>query len=499
MKHALARPHTGFRHLGALAKRPWQRKGFLGLLALLILGLCHARCVTAAEPQRPNIIFILADDLGYGDLGCFGQEHIKTPVLDQMAAEGMKLTSFYAGATVCAPSRCVLMTGLHHGHAEVRGNSDSARQCLKPNDVTVAKVLQQGGYRTGLIGKWGLGEPGGGETGLPDRQGFDDAFGYLNQRHAHNYYPEFLWRNGEKVPLRNEVHKVTEAPWGEAGWATKRVDYSHDLFIDDALRWVREQAEQPFFLYLALTIPHANNEGTRGTGNGQEVPDYGIYADKPWSDPDKGQAAMITRMDSGIGQLFDLLKQLQLDEQTIVFFTSDNGPHKEGGNTLTTFNPSGPFRGIKRDLYEGGIRMPTIVRWPGHIAAGSQSDHISYFGDFFATACDLADVPTPAGLDSISLVPILTGHPEQQAEHEYLYWEFYEQGSKQAVRQGDWKAIRMPMFHGPVELYNLADDPAETTNLASQHPERVAALMELMNQAHTPHPNWQVPITKPKR
>ncbi|WP_013627887.1 arylsulfatase [Rubinisphaera brasiliensis] len=473
--------------------RPLARRLLFCLAAaVLLFGDASAQAAQKAKKQ-PNIIFILADDLGYGELGCFGQEKIKTPHLDEMAAEGMKLTSFYAGATVCAPSRCVLMTGLHTGHGEVRGNSSSERQALNPEDVTVAEALQKAGYHTGLIGKWGLGEPGGGERGMPNKQGFDYSFGYLSQFHAHNYYPEILWRNGEKVHLRNEVNKVKEGKWGSAGWATKRVDYSHDLFMQDAERFLRDRSEKPFFLYLALTVPHANNEGTRGTGDGQEVPDHGMYADKDWSNPNKGQAAMITRMDAGIGRLFDILKEMDKDKETIVFFSSDNGPHNEGGHTPELFNPGGPLRGMKRDLYEGGIRVPTIVRWPGHVPAGSESDYAGYFGDFFATACDLAGTKPPKNLDSISLVPLLTGHPQKQQKHDYLYWEFYERGSKQAVRQGKWKAIRIPMLTGEVELYDLSKDLGEEKNIAGQNPKVVDRMIKLMDQAHTPHPNWNVP------
>lgn len=481
----------------AWLRNPVSRVAAFALFLLVQPGATDT--IQAVENSRPNIVFILADDLGYGDLGCFGQKLIKTPNLDRMARQGMKLTSFYAGATVCAPSRCVLMTGLHTGHCVIRGNSRSEIQKLQDKDVTVAEILKKRGYKTALIGKWGLGEPGGGEEGLPNKQGFDYSFGYLSQGHAHNYYPEILWRNGSKVHLRNVVHKVKEGPWGATGWATKRVDYSHDLFMDDTLQFIEKQGKDPFFLYLALTIPHANNEGTRGTGNGQEVPDYGIYEKKNWPEPDKGQAAMITRMDSGIGELFAMLKEKKMDENTIVFFTSDNGHHKEGGNDPEFFDANGPLRGMKRALYEGGIRVPTIVRWPGKIAAGSQSDHISYFGDFFATACELSGHKTPAGLDSISLIPVLTGKTKQQKQHDYLYWEFYEQGSRQAIRQGDWKAIRQPMVKGKVELYNLKTDLGEENNLVTQNPEMAARLARLMDQAHVPHPNWIIPKPRQKK
>lgn len=474
-------------------------KQVLAACCALFAIVCLLTQSLSAADARPNIIWIMADDLGYGDLGCFGQKHIKTPHLDKMAAEGMKLTNFYAGATVCAPSRCVLMTGLHTGHCQVRGNSSSDRQTLTPKDVTIAKVLQDAGYHTGMIGKWGLGEPGGGEAGHPNKQGFDYSFGYLSQFHAHNYYPEILWRNSEKVMLRNEVKKVKSGPWGSAGYATKRVDYSHDLFMEDTLKFVDQKHTKPFFLYLPYTIPHANNEGTRGTGNGQEVPDYGIYAEKKdWPDPNKGQAAMITRMDAGIGKLFALLKEKGLDENTLVIFTSDNGHHKEGGNNPDFFDANGPLRGMKRDLYEGGIRVPTIARWPGKIKPGTVSDHVAYFGDLFATACDLAGLETPKGLDSISFVPTLTGKGQQQ-EHVYLYWEFYEQGSKQAVRAGKWKAIRMPMHTGKVQLYDLEKDLGEENDIAKKNPEMVAELTSMMDNAHTPNPLWQIRGKAPKK
>ncbi len=305
--------------------------------------------------ERPNIVFILADDLGYGDLGCYGQKLIETPRLDQMAAAGIRFTDFYAGCTVCAPSRCVLMTGLHMGHAHVRGNAGGGRmaiQSLREEDTTIAEVLREAGYATALCGKWGLGDAvEGAEIGLPRRQGFDFFYGYLNQTHAHNYYPEFLWRNESKEHLKNEVKTVSGKNGGfDGGWGTKRVEYSHDLIMQEAFGYVKAKATEakggkPFFLYLALTIPHANNEATRGTGDGQEVPEYGIYADRTWANQDKGQAAMITRMDRDIGRLLDLLQEQGIAEETLVMFTSDNGPHNEGGHHPALFKPSGPLRG----------------------------------------------------------------------------------------------------------------------------------------------------------
>lgn len=471
----------------------------LTLAAVLVAGrwlpgwtLAHDRAAAAEPDARPNIIFVLADDLGYGDLGCYGQRVIKTPHLDRLAAEGMRFTQFYAGATVCAPSRCVLMTGLHTGHCIVRGNADPQRQSLRGEDLTVAELLQQSGYRTALVGKWGLGEED--TPGLPNDQGFDYFFGYLSQHHAHNYYPEFLWLNKEQVRLRNVLRRDGK-PYEQrgAGVASKKVDYSHDLFAGEALEFVRRNKDHRFFLYLALTIPHANNEGTRLTGNGQEVPDYGIYADRDWPDPDKGQAAMITRMDADVGRLVALLRQLNLAEQTLVIFSSDNGHHDEGGHDVERFNPNGPLRGMKRDLYEGGIRVPMIAWWPGRIEPGSQSDHIGYFGDLMATAAELAAVDAPEGLDSISFVPTLLGKPEDQKQHRYLYWEFYERGSAQAVRAGQWKAVRKPMLSGKTELYDLGADLGEQRDVSDRYPDVVAQMEALMAEAHVPSPRWQVP------
>jgi arylsulfatase A-like enzyme len=444
-------------------------------------------------PERPSIVLILADDLGYGDLGAYGQQKIATPRLDRMAAEGIRFTQFYAGSTVCAPSRSVLMTGQDMGHTFVRGNAGGRNmnaQTLRAEDVTVAERLREAGYATALIGKWGLGELG--SSGHPLSQGFDHFFGYLNQVHAHNYYPEFLWRGTEQQKLRNEVVPVGEGYGAfRGGYATKRVDYSHDLLVAEARDFIRQQRERPFFLYLALTIPHANNEGARVTGNGQEVPDLGQYAGQPWSESDRGLAAMVTRMDGDVGRLLDQLRELGVDRRTLVLFSSDNGPHTEGGRDLELLDSNGPLRGTKRDLYEGGIRVPMVAWWPGTIAPGV-SEHVSYLGDLMATACELAGVETPPDTQSLSFVPTLRGQPAQP-RHPYLYWEFYEQGSKQAVRFGDWKAVRAPMRRGPVELYDLSRDLGEETDLAGQYPERVAEAIALMEAAHAPNPNWPIP------
>ncbi|MCL4120789.1 UNVERIFIED_CONTAM: hypothetical protein GTU68_000882 [Idotea baltica] len=462
------------------------------LFVLLLLGVVLPATIRA-DPTKPNIIFILADDLGYGDLACYGQKLIQTPHLDRMASEGAKFRQFYAGCTVCAPSRSVLMTGQHMGHTFVRGNAggDVERQTLRAQDLTVAELLKSAGYKTGLYGKWGLGDDSPGNTGLPNDQGFDEFYGYLNQRHAHNYYPSFLWRDKAKEQLRNVV-TVTSTNGFPGGYATKRVDYSHDLIMKESLAFIERSNTTPFFLYLSLTIPHANNEGTRGTGNGQEVPDYGPYAQRnDWSDPDKGQAAMITRMDADIGSLFAKLQELQLDDNTVVMFSSDNGPHNEGGHNPKRFNPSGPLRGMKRDLYEGGIRVPMIVRWPGKVSPGQTSNHVGYFGDLMATAAEIAEVTPPANTDSISFLPSITNRPTDQKQHDYLYWEFYERGGKQSVVRGKWKAVRIPMHTGTTELYDLSKDLGESDDVASAHPEIVKQLEQAMKDAHTPHPKWK--------
>ncbi len=464
----------------------------LRLLLSLWLVLFLGAALRGAD--QPNVIFVLADDLGYGELGCYGQQIIQTPYLDRMADEGMRFTQFYAGSTVCAPSRCVLMVGQHTGHCTVRGNAggDMLRQSLTEEDITVAEIFKQAGYKTALIGKWGLGEVE--HPGHPLRQGFDYFFGYLNQVHAHNYYPEFLWRNFEKVKLRNVVQRVPRAYGGfRGGWATKRVDYSHDLFVADALHFIRENKDRPFFLYLALTIPHANNEGTRATGNGAEVPDLGIYADRDWPEQDKGHAAMISRLDRDMGRLLQTLRDLGIANRTLVLFSSDNGPHMESGHDPLRFNPSGPLRGVKRDLTDGGIRVPFIAWWPGKVKPGTTSDHIGYFGDFMATVCELTGQTLPPNRDSISFLPTLLGEPDRQKEHKYLYWEFYERGSAQAVRAGRWKAIRKPMLKGPIELYDIVRDPAERYNVARLHPDVVRRMAAYMKEAHVPHPNWPVP------
>lgn len=453
----------------------------MSLLPRLCLFFALLAHVASAVEARPNVIFILADDLGYGDLGCYGQKKIPTPHLDRLAAEGMRFTQFYAGATICAPSRNVLMTGQHTGHVTVRGN---AKVPLAPADHTVAELFQRAGYATGLTGKWGLGYEG--TDAIPTRKGFDSFFGYLDQTHAHNYFPTFLYRNEARVPLHNVV--PNEGRYGQ-GVATVRVDYAAALIADEALAFVQRQTkDRPFFLYYAPTLPHANNEGAP---DGSEDPDRSQFAQEPWPAVEIGFASMVARLDRDVGKLLAQLDAQGLAGNTLVIFASDNGPHQEGGHDGTFFDSNGPLRGFKRDLTEGGIRVPFIARWPGHIQAGSTSDHAGYFGDVFATAAELTGQPLPAGLDSLSFLPALLG--QRQPAHEYLYWEFYENGSGQAVRFGNWKAIRHPMLDGAVALYDLAADPSESQDVAAAHPDLVAQAKAYMDQAHVPSPLWSVP------
>jgi arylsulfatase A-like enzyme len=471
------------------------RKGgivvLLCLAAQMVLGVARAQQPSGAPapaPSRPNIIFILADDLGYGDLGCYGQAKIKTPNLDNLAKEGMRFTNFYAGSTVCAPSRCALMTGLHNGHSRIRGNGTVP---LQPEDTTVAEVLHQAGYLTALIGKWGLGSEN--TTGVPQKKGFDEFVGYLDQVHAHDYYTDHLWRYHPATAMSPAFDGQMSLPENAGG---KKGLYTHDLFTTSALNFLRlpktdsHHQTKPFFLYLAYTIPHANNEEGARTGNGMQVPSDAPYSAESWPQVEKNKAAMITRLDTDVGKLMDALKKYKIDDSTIVFFSSDNGPHKEGGVDPKFFQSAGPFRGIKRDVYEGGIRMPLIVRWPNHIAPGEVSGLISAFWDFLPTAAEVARVKPPSDLDGISMMPTLLGQT-QTNRHDFLYWEFHERGFQQAVRMGDWKAIR-PQAGEPLELYDLKRDQAEKTNVAEQHPDVVAKIDAYLKTARTDDPEWPI-------
>jgi len=452
------------------------------IVPVLMLG-AHTALTRADVPAKPNVIYIMADDLGYGDLGCYGQKTIQTPNLDRLAAEGMRFTDYYAGCTVCRPSRLSLWTGYHMGHTPICSN---AAYRFERNEPTVAGLLKKVGYATGGVGKWAMGQPD--TEGVPNRHGFDFWFGYLDQGEAHNYYPTHLWRCAkeevDKVPLPGNVLMDDPKARGRVAKLDHRVTYSHDVMTDEAFGFIRRNADRPFLLHVHWTIPHANNEGGRAVGDGMEVPDYGIYADRDWSNIEKGQAAMITRMDGDMGRLITLLKELKIDERTLVLFTSDNGPHSEGGHKHEYFDANGPLRGFKRDLYEGGIRVPLIARWPGVIEPATVCHHNCAFWDFLPTACELAGAKSTDDTDGISFVPALLGR--EQKAHEYLYWKYQ---SKAAVRMGKWKALRLK-DDGPVELYDLDADIGETNDVAAGHADIVARMKAIMAEAYAPPPGY---------
>lgn len=437
---------------------------------LLLAAVGAALPTEVAASDRPNIVWVMADDLGYGALGCYGQEKVRTPHLDRMAAEGTRFTQCYAGSMMCAPSRCVLMTGLHAGHARVRANDP--KQMLTDGDATVAEALGGAGYACGVFGKWGLGDVG--TTGSPDRQGFDRAFGYLDQVHAHYHYPGFLVRDGKRVEL----------PGNEGG----RERYAPDLIAEESLAFVRENRDRPFFLYLATTIPHAEllvpEDSLREyAGTFPETPYVGDhYASNP--QPRATYAAMVTRLDRQIGDLFRLLEELGLDGKTVVFFTSDNGPINAGGADPAFFGNAGSLRGLKFSFYEGGLRVPMLARWPGRVPAGRVSDFVWSHADLFPTACALAGAEAPAGLDGRSVVHKLTGDGNG-GEPRLLYWEGpTRDGYIRAARLGRWKAVRTE--GRPLELYDLDADPGEITDVAGRHPEVTREMDARLEAEHRP-------------
>ena len=433
-----------------------------------------------AAETRPNIVFIMADDLGYGHLGCYGQDKIRTPHIDRMAAEGTRFTQVYAGHCVCAPSRSVLMTGRHSGHSSVRVNGGGAP--LLPQDITVGEVLKEAGYATGVFGKWGLGDLG--TAGVPNRQGFDEFFGYLHQVHAHFYYPFFLVKNETKFLLPDNE--------GE-----RRQKYSHDLITDHALDFLRRQKDRPFFLYVPFTIPHfellvPEDSFAEYKGKFPEPFEYvdrrNHYATQPA--PHAALAAMITRMDRDVGRIMALLRELEIDKKTIVFFTSDNGGYRLARpNDPDFFAANGPLRGAKGTFYEGGLRVPMIARWPGKVAAGATDGFVWTFWDVMPTLAELAGATPPEDLDGISVLPRLLGEPQAEPER-FLYWEKVT-GNRggtppwsQAVRVGRWKAIRQkPKL--PLELYDLEKDIGEQDNVAESNPEVVKRIEAYLTTART--------------
>jgi arylsulfatase len=436
----------------------------------------------AADVARPpNIVFILADDLGYAELGCYGQKKIKTPRLDQMAAEGIRFTQFYCGNAVCAPSRCVLMTGKHPGHAVIRDNKEvkpEGQEPLPADTVTIAKLLKAHGYATAAIGKWGLGGPG--SSGDPNKQGFDLFYGFNCQRQAHNHYPTYLWRNDKREGLDNDG-------------TLKGRQHSHDLFEAEALKFIEENKDRPFFLYVPFAIPHVSLQVPDDAlkeylGKWDDPPYWGEKGYLPNAHPRATYAAMVTRMDRSVGRILDQVKKLGLEENTIVFFSSDNGPTHDhaGGSDSEFFESAGPFRGLKGSLYEGGIRAPCIVRWPGRIKPGRTSDLPGGFPDVLPTLCDVAGAAVPKDIDGVSILPTLLDKGDQR-KHEFLYWEFAGYGGQQAARVGDWKGVRQQLHKGSlaIQLYNLAEDIGEKNDVAAKHPEVVERIAKIMKEQHT--------------
>lgn len=464
--------------------------------------------------DKPNVIYVIVDDMGIGDITPYGQDKIRTPNLQKMAEQGLTFSQHYAGNTVCAPSRAALVTGLHTGHTQIRGNyelggftdeEEFGQMPLNPGTQTIGGVMQDAGYKTALIGKWGLGGPG--SYGVPTKQGFDYFFGYLDQKQAHNHYPTHLWQNEEKFALNNEwVHPHQSLPKGvdpndpASYQAYLREDFAQERLTQEALKYVKENKDEPFFLYLAYAGPHAALQAPEDAIDEYDFEETPYTGEKdgnylPQRRPRAARAAMISHIDKGVGQLMDLLDELELSDNTLVIFTSDNGPSFEGGADLEFFDSNAEFKGYKRDLYEGGIRMPTIARWKGKVVEGEVTDHVSAFWDVLPTLADLTQVELKDKTDGISFLPTLLDQPGQQ-EHDSLYWEFHNWNGNhaQAVRikdevNGDWKAVRVytPAHreNPPIELYNLKSDPSEQNNIAQRHPEIVKAAQKLMKTSRT--------------
>jgi arylsulfatase A-like enzyme len=469
-------------------------KIFLNCVVLTILltfqPLWGQASETKSLSEKPNVIFIMCDDMGYGQLGCYGQKMIKTPRIDQMAKEGLRLTDYYAGTSVCAPSRCSLMTGRHVGRTYIRGNyeimkgerNESGQLPIPDETITVAEKMKEAGYATALVGKWGLGYPM--SEGDPLNQGFDFFAGYNCQRHAHSHYPGWMWRNHEKVQL------------GPPGKAETEERHSQYFLTNEAKSFITRNKENPFFLYLAYVIPHAALHIPHSD------PAFKEYEGNDWPLLQKRHAGMITLMDRHVGDILDLLKELNLDEKTLVVFTSDNGAHQEGGAKPAFFNDSGPLRGIKRNMYEGGIRVPFVARWPGVIEAGRTSAHLGAHWDLMPTACELAGVEAPPNIDGLSYVPLLRGDEVGQPRHRYLYFEL-NRPHKRGVRSGDWVAVQEKATASDpdvdaIELYNLKDDLAQKKNLAATYPEKVAYFRDLIREAHVPSKQFPFEGDRPK-
>jgi len=494
----------------------------LGLVFVLLLSILSCTSDQApVEAVQPNIIFIMADDLGYGEVGSYGQELIETPNIDALAQKGMRFTQHYSGSPVCAPSRCVLLTGKHTGHAYIRGNDEwgdrgdvwdyakavedpnlEGQRPIPSNTETLGKVLQKAHYKTAIVGKWGLGAPL--SEGIPNKQGFDFFSGYNCQRQAHTYYPKHLWRNTEKIWLENELvvpgTKLDEGanPDDRESYAKfTQPQYAPDIMLEDALHFIERNRDNPFFLYFASPIPHNPLQAPERWVQhyiekfGAEEPYLGDRGYFPHRNPRAAYAAMVSYLDEQVGQILEKLRELGIHDNTIVFFTSDNGPTYSGGADSLFFDSAKPFRSDsgwgKGSLHEGGIRVPMIASWPGHIQAGTQTDHISAFYDIMPTLSELVGIPTDETTDGISFLPTLLGAGHQK-EHEFMYWEFPSYGGQQAVRMGDWKGLRSEIFKGNLDiaLFNLSDDPQEQKNVAGQYPEVVERIRLIMEQEHVP-------------
>lgn len=444
---------------------------------LFLFFLYGSNGIISAQSEKPNIIYIMADDLGYGDLGCYGQTKIKTPEIDKMARGGMLFTQHYAGSTVCMPSRAVLLTGKHTGHASVRGNPLTTATGnpvnLPKSEITVADQLKKAGYNTAIIGKWGLSE--GTFANMPSEHGFDYFFGYKDHSHAHHYYYDKLYRNKTVVRLEENNPR------------TKQGQYVHDLLTEEAMNYIKEQKENPFFLYLSFTIPHLEMTVPQDSkkpymklGWPERKMEMGHYRND--QEGNTTYAGMVSRMDGDVGKILDLLRKLEIDDNTLVIFTSDNGHQYDTG----FFDSNGPLRGKKRDLYEGGIRVPFIAWWPGKVKEGTATNHISAFWDFLPTASDLAGVESPENIDGLSYLPTLLGQESHQEDHEYLYWEFNEGAARQALRKGYWKLVKYSQK--PYELYNLVTDIEEENDLSKKYPEKLEELKRIARNARTEHP-----------
>ncbi len=459
----------------------------LAFILILLIAACSCSNHQAHDDENsPNIILFLCDDLGYGDLSLNGQQHFSTPNIDRLADEGISFTDFYAGCTVCAPSRVSLLTGKHTGHTSVRNWEHGL--IVGDHEMTLGKLMKNAGYVTAQIGKWDCGHPT--PVDDPQRNGFDYFFGYLNSWHAHNYYPEFLYRNGEKVQLRNKLQldENGENPWKNMpegpGVAEVKLDYVPFLIDREGLQFIKENKDTSFFLLMSYNTPHANPQNKP---DGMEVPSYGPFEGKDWPDPEKGFAAMIDNLDKSVAKIMEKLKEYGIDDNTMFIFCSDNGPHNQGGHEVEYFNSNGDLRGAKVDLYEGGIRTPFIVRWPKVIQPGRRSGHIGAFWDVLPTLADIVNSDVPEEIDGISFLPVLEGRDDRQKKHEYLYWELNAVGGKAAIRKNNWKAVKLNLSNeNPVitELYDLDSDPGETTNVAEKYPEVLEEILPIFDEAH---------------